>query len=81
MIISHIDRLPNGTRIIDSEKGEDVYYLNKCPYCNVGQLRWIKSTDFSPGSMWAISCYNCEASTDFFPSKFDALENKLERDW
>ena len=80
MITSKVNYYPNGIRIFDSEKNKKVFYLKKCPRCGVGRLRWITYpvTFVNAKGKYAISCYNCEASTDFFPSKIGALKGELK---
>lgn len=80
MIISKVDYYPNGTRIFDSEKKEEVFYLKKCPRCGAGRLRWITYpvTFINAKGKYAISCYNCEVSTAFFPTKLGALKGELK---
>jgi len=80
MIIEHIDRLPNGSRIIDTE-GNETYKLGKCPYC--GESLVFRKSDrtwdgFS--GQWAVRCSVCNASTSWFPSKADAFENRVYDD-
>ena len=69
MIIERVDNYKNGTRITDKESGKYLYYLNSCPFCkHEGRLHWIKIKE-----KWAIACYGCDASTDFFEDRDKAL--------
>lgn len=80
MIIERVDRLPNGNRITDIE-GKETYKLGKCPYCGE-PLEFRRSDRFFNGveGQWAITCVECKASTDWFPTKADAFENKVYDD-